>query len=59
VIDKYTGKSALNNRLNHIGISVSPKELDTILIEIKSHPEKLNWEDKQLISLTKSMGINS
>jgi 2-isopropylmalate synthase len=59
VIDKYTGKSALNNRLNHIGISVSPKELDTILIEIKSHPEKLNWEDKQLISLTKSMGIKS
>jgi len=59
VIDKYTGNSALNNKLIHIGISVTPKELDTILIEIKSHPEKLNWDDKDLISLTNSMGIKS
>jgi len=59
VIDKYTGNSALNNRLIHMGISVTPKELDTILIEIKSHPQKLNWDDKDLISLTNSMGIKS
>jgi 2-isopropylmalate synthase len=59
VIDKYTGKSALNNRLNEIGINVTPKELDTILIEIKSHPEKLNWDAEDLISLINSMGIKS
>ena len=59
VIDKYTGNFALNNRLIHMGISVTSKELDTILIEIKSHPEKLNWNDKDLISLTNSMGIKS
>ena len=59
VIDKYTGKFALNNRLIHMGISVTSKELDTILIKIKSHPEKLNWDDKDLISLTNSMGIKS
>ena len=59
VIDKYTGNFALNNRLIHMGISVTPKELDRILIEIKSHPEKLNWNDKDLISLTNSMGIKS
>ena len=59
VIDKYTGNSALNNKLFHMGISVTPKELDTILIKIKSHPEKLNWDDKDLISLTNSMGIKS
>jgi isopropylmalate/homocitrate/citramalate synthase len=59
VINKYTGNSALNNRLIHMGISVTPKELDTILIEIKSHPQKLNWDDKDLISLTNSMGIKS
>ncbi len=57
VIDKYTGNFALNNRLIHMGISVTSKELDTILIEIKSHPEKLNWDDKDLISLINSMGI--
>jgi len=45
--------------LNEIGINVTPKELDTILIEIKSYPEKLNWDDKDLISLTNSMGIKS
>jgi len=59
VIDKYTGNFALNNRLIHMGISVTSKELDTILVEIKSHPEKLNWDDKDLISLTNSMGIKS
>jgi len=59
VIDKYTGNSALNNRLIHMGISITAKELDTILTEIKSHPEKLNWDDKDLISLTNSMGIKS
>ena len=59
VIDKYTGNSALNSRLIHMGISATPKELDTILIEIKSHPEKLNWDDKDIISLTNSMGIKS
>ena len=59
VIDKYTGNFALNNRLIHMRISVTSKELDTILIEIKSHPKKLNWDDKDLISLTKSMGIKS
>jgi 2-isopropylmalate synthase len=59
VIDKYTGKSALNNRLNEIGISVSSKKLDTILIEIKSHPEKLDWDAEDLISLTNTMGIKS
>ena len=59
VIDKYTGNFALNNKLIHMGISETPKELDTILIEIKSHPEKLNWDDKDLISLTNSMGIKS
>ena len=59
VIDKYTGNSALNNKLFHMGISVTPKELDTILIEIKSHPEKLNWDAEDLISLINSMGIKS
>jgi 2-isopropylmalate synthase len=57
VIDKFTGKSALKNRLNHLGISVSPKELDCLLIEIKFHPDKLNWDDNELISLTKSQEI--
>ena len=35
------------------------KHLDTILIEIKSHPEKLDWDAEDLISLTNTIGIKS
>ena len=57
VIDKFTGAAALINKLEGIGIKVSRQKLDPILKEIKLHSEKVNWEDKELISLIKSMGI--
>ena len=57
VIDKFTGAAALINKLEGIGIKVSSQKLDPILKEIKLHSEKVNWEDKELISLIKSMGI--
>ena len=57
VIDKFTGTAALINKLEGIGIKVSSQKLDPILKEIKLHSEKVNWEDKELISLIKSMGI--
>ncbi|MCK5905503.1 MAG: 2-isopropylmalate synthase [Gammaproteobacteria bacterium] len=57
VIDKFTGAAALINKLEGIGIKVSRQKLDPILKEIKLHSEKVNWEDKELISLIQSMGI--
>jgi len=57
VIDKFTGKTALNNRLNEIGLIISPKDLNALLIEIKSRPKKVNWSDSDLISITKSLKI--
>ena len=55
IIDKYTGKAALKNKLEGIGIRVRDQELDSILKEIKSQPEKIMWGDKELISLTNSI----
>lgn len=48
VIDKYTGKAALKNRFETMGVIVTEQELDTILREIKSHPEKVVWKDEEL-----------
>jgi isopropylmalate/homocitrate/citramalate synthase len=57
VIDKYSGKSALNNRLLEIGFIVSEKELDNLLKKIKATPIMVNWGDEDIISLAKSLGI--
>jgi 2-isopropylmalate synthase len=48
VIDKFSGKVALKNRLLKIGLKVSKFDLIKILKEIKSQPEKVNWTDKEL-----------
>jgi 2-isopropylmalate synthase len=57
IIDKYTGKAALINKFEDLELNVHPEEINIILEEIKSHPEKVDWKDKELISLIKSMGI--
>ena len=59
VIDKYTGSSALKNKFEELGITLSRKELDIVLKKIKSHPEKVSWAGKELINLTKSIGIKT
>jgi len=58
-IDKFTGKSALKNRLVKMGVKIQNQRLKAILLEIKMHPEKVIWDDDSLISLLKSMGIKS
>jgi isopropylmalate/homocitrate/citramalate synthase len=55
VIDKYTGKAALKNRLYEMGLTISDQELKTILKEIKSQPEKVSWGDDDLTSLAQSI----
>ena len=59
IIDKYTGSSALKNKFEELGITLSRKELDIVLKKIKSHPEKVSWAGKELINLTKSIGIKT
>ena len=59
IIDKYTGRSALKNKFNEIGVSLTKTDLDAVLKELKSHPEKVSWTGIELIYLTKSMGIKT
>ena len=59
IIDKYTSSSALKNKFNEIGVSLTKMELAAVLKEIKSHPEKVSWTGIELIYLTKSMGIKT
>ena len=59
IIDKYTGRSALKNKFNEIGVSLTKTDLAAVLKELKSHPEKVSWTVVELIYLTKSMGIKT
>jgi 2-isopropylmalate synthase len=57
VIDKYTGKAALKNKLDIMGMHLKDWQLKATLKEIKAHPEKVSWKDDELISLANSIII--
>ena len=59
VIDKYTGRFALKNKLDSLNLKVNKQILNRILKEIKAQPNIVNWTDKALISLAKTMGIKA
>ena len=59
VIDKYTGRFALKNKLDSLNLKVNKQILNRILKEIKAQPNIVNWTDKALISLAKTMGIEA
>ena len=51
VIDKFSGRDALNYRLKKLNIAISEKELFKLLMVIKSKPEINRWTDEKLVSL--------
>ena len=51
VIDKFSGKDALNYRLKNLNINISERGLFKLLIAIKSKPEINRWTDEKLVSL--------
>ena len=55
VIDKYTGKAAIENKFESLGIILKKQEVNSILKFIKSYPERVDWSDESLISLAKSL----
>ena len=55
VIDKFSGKTALNHCLKKLGIKTNDQIVDRALIEIKSNPQITNWTDKQLLSLIEKL----
>tara|TARA_B110000003_G_scaffold35714_1_gene32845 strand:+ start:431 stop:1549 length:1119 start_codon:yes stop_codon:yes gene_type:complete len=55
VIDKFSGKTALNHCLKKLGIKSNDQIVDRALMEIKSNPQITNWTDKQLSSLIEKL----
>ena len=55
VIDKFSGKTALNHCLKKLGIKSNDQITDRALMEIKSNPQITNWTDKQLSSLIEKL----
>ena len=51
VIDKFSGKDALNYRLKKLNIDLNENELCKLLIVIKSKPEIKSWSNEKLLSL--------
>ena len=57
VIDKYTGRAAILNKFNSLGINLSKQDVEIIIKHIKANPDKVYWSDGELISHAKSIGI--
>ncbi|MEE8335907.1 MAG: homocitrate synthase [Candidatus Neomarinimicrobiota bacterium] len=55
IIDKYTGKAALKNRLSNLNIKLSSHDLRLTLKKIKANPQKVNWSDSDLKNLVKKL----
>ena len=55
VIDKFSGKTALNHCLKKLGIKTKEQIVDRALIEIKTNPQITNWTYKQLSSLIEKL----
>ena len=51
IIDKYTGRAAIKNRLSELGITLDEDDISSILVKIKSRPGVIEWTDDELRSL--------
>jgi len=59
IIDKYTGKRAVEARFEKLGIILTDKQIDDIVQMIKEHPETTNYRDADLVELAeKTTGLN-
>jgi len=55
VIDKYTGKHALRDRFERLGVKLSETELDQILARIKANPTARFYRDVDLLDLAEEV----
>ncbi len=59
IIDKYTGKRAVEARLERLGITLTEEQLGNLVQTIKEHPEVRNYRDADLIELAeKTTGLS-
>jgi len=55
VIDKYTGKHALKDRFEKLGVKLSDSELDQVLAKIKANPSARFYRDVDLLELAENV----
>ncbi|WP_410545798.1 homocitrate synthase [Acidianus sp.] len=55
VIDKYTGKHALKDRFERLGVSLSEEELEQVLAKIKSNPNVRFYRDVDLLEIAEEV----
>ncbi|MFQ6613178.1 MAG: homocitrate synthase [Fidelibacterota bacterium] len=48
VLDKYTGRAALDHKLKELGLVLSSRQLNQVLAKIKAEPEKVDWSNEDL-----------
>ncbi len=59
IIDKYTGKRAVESRFERLGIPLTEEQLTEIVQNIKERPEVTNYRDEDLIELAeKTTGLS-
>ena len=51
IIDKYTGRKAIQYRLKHLKIEYDDQLIDNIVLEIKRNPIVTNWTDREIMRL--------
>jgi len=55
VIDKYTGKHALKDRFEKLGVKLTDAELDQVLAKIKANPSARFYRDVDLLEIAESV----
>ncbi|AGE71238.1 2-isopropylmalate synthase [Sulfolobus acidocaldarius] len=55
VIDKYTGKHAVKDRFDRLGVKLTDSEIDQVLAKIKSNPNVRFYRDVDLLELAESV----
>lgn len=55
IIDKFSGKKAINHRMQKLGLNLSENMLNHLLNTIKDRPEVTNWSDNNLLFIVKSL----
>ncbi|NON62148.1 homocitrate synthase [Acidianus sp. RZ1] len=55
VIDKYTGKHALKDRFDRLGVQLNDEELDQVLAKIKANPSARFYRDVDLLEIAEEV----
>lgn len=55
IVDKYTGKRAVRDRLERVGVTLTDEQLGKVVQAIKNRPEIRNYRDADLVELAEKV----